>query len=363
MSQQVRFCVAADGVRLAYAVHGSGPPLVRVATWLTHLDLDWESPIWRHWLDSLGERHTVVRYDERGCGLSDSELGDLSIDTWIGDLEAVVDAAGLDRFTLLGVSQGAAVAVGYAALHPERVSDLVLYGGYARGRRLRGQRAEDDALIAAIRAGWLKADPTFRHVFSTMFLPNGTPEQMAWYEDLLQISTTAETAVRLFEVRGSLDVRDLAPSVSARTLVVHARDDRVVPVEEGRLLATLIPGARLVLLESSNHILLADEPAWPYFVSELHAFLGIGAAAGARVAPAALSARELEVLELVAAGLTNEEIAGRLYLSVRTVERHLSNVYAKLGVSGKAGRAAAAARFSQLARRDRFLADEDPDYA
>ncbi len=321
---------------------------MRVATWLTHLDFDWESPIWRHWLEALGQHHTVVRYDERGCGLSDSDLGDRSIDAWVGDLEAVVDAVGLERFTLLGVSQGAAVAVGYAARHPGRVTDLVLYGGYARGRRLRGQRAEEDALIAAIRAGWSTDDPTFRHVFSMLFLPNGTPEQMAWYEDLLRTSTTAETAVRLYEARGALDVRHLAPEVRARTLVVHARDDRVVPVEEGRLLAALVPDARLVLLESSNHILLADEPAWRYFVSELHSFLGIGPAAGVRAAPPDLSARELEVLELVAAGLTNEEIARRLYLSVRTVERHLSNVYGKLGVSGKAGRAAAAARFAQL---------------
>jgi pimeloyl-ACP methyl ester carboxylesterase len=340
VKQEVRFCTAPDGIRLAYAVHGRGPPLVRVATWLTHLDFDWESPVWRHWLDTLGERYTVVRYDERGCGLSDAETGDLSVETWVADLEAVVDAVGLDRFVLLGVSQGAAVAVGYAALHPERVTDLILYGGYARGRTVRGQRKEEDAVIAAIRAGWTAVDPTFRHVFSALFLPHGTPEEMAWYEDLLRISTSAETAVRIFEARGALDVRRLAPEVRARTLVIHARDDRVVPVEEGRQLAALIPHARLILLESANHILLADEPAWSYFVSELHAFLGAGPAAGPPAPAADLSTRELEVLELVATGLTNEAIAERLYLSVRTVERHLSNVYAKLGLSGKAARAA-----------------------
>ena len=347
MKQEVRFCTARDGVRLAYAIHGRGPPLVRVATWLTHLDFDWASPIWRHWLDALGERHAVVRYDERGCGLSDSETGDPSVETWVGDLEAVVDTAGLDRFTLLGISQGAAIAVAYAAEHPERVADLVLYGGYARGRQLRGQRQQEDALVAAIRAGWTTVDPTFRHVFSSLFIPNGTSEQMAWYEDLLRTSTSAETAVRLFEARGEIDVRDLAPQVRARTLVVHARDDRVVPVEEGRLLAALIPDARLILLESSNHILLADEPAWDYFVMELHAFVGTAQIPRPPALVSDLSARELEVLELVAAGLTNEAIADRLYLSVRTVERHLSNVYAKLGVSGKAARAAAAASFSR----------------
>jgi pimeloyl-ACP methyl ester carboxylesterase/DNA-binding CsgD family transcriptional regulator len=348
VKQKVRFCTAPDGTRIAYAVHGRGPPLVRVATWLTHLDFDWESPVWRHWLATLGERHTVVRFDERGCGLSDSEPGDPSLDTWVADLEAVVDAVGLDRFTLLGISQGAAIAVGYAARHPERVPDRVLYGGYARGRRHRGESTEEDAVVAAIRAGWTTVDPTYRHVFSALFLPNGTPEERAWYEDLLRTSTSAENAVRLFQARGVLDVRRLAPEVRAQTLVIHARDDRVVPVEEGRLLATLIPDSRLILLESTNHILLADEPAWRYFVSELYAFLGTGPAAGPPAAVADLSPRELEVLELVAAGLTNEAIADHLYLSVRTVERHLSNVYAKLGVSGKAARAAAAARFSRL---------------
>jgi pimeloyl-ACP methyl ester carboxylesterase/DNA-binding CsgD family transcriptional regulator len=348
VNQEVRFCPSADGTRLAYAVHGRGPPLVRVATWLTHLDFDWESPVWRHWLAALGERHTVVRYDERGCGLSDPDPGTPSLETWVADLEAVVDAVGLDRFSLLGVSQGAGIAVCYAVRRPERVSDLVLYGGFARGRRLRGQRLQEDAVVASIRAGWARADPTYRHVFSALFLPHGTSEQKAWYEDLLRASTSAETAVLLFEARGWLDVRELAPQVSTRTLVVHARDDRVVPVEEGRLLAALIPDARLVLLESANHILLADEPAWGYFVSELDAFLGTRPAPAPPVAGVDFSARELDVLEWVAVGLPNEEIAERLTISVRTVERHLSNVYAKLGVSGKAARAVAAVRYSEL---------------
>lgn len=349
MRRQIRFCTAPDGLRLAYALHGGGPPVVRAATWLTHLDFDWESPVWRHWLHALGDGHTLVRYDERGCGLSDREVGELSIETWVADLESVVDAAGLDRFALLGISQGAAVALVYAARHPERLTHLVLYGGFARGRRRR--RPEDrllhEALISAIRAGWEEPDPTFRHVFSMLFLPSGTPEQMAWYDDLQRRSTSAATAVRLYEARGGIDVMGLAPRVTAKTLVMHARDDRVVPLDEGRLLASLIPGARLVILDSANHILLADEPAWPRFLSELGAFLGDdGARAGVGID--ALSARELEVLECVAAGLTNEAIARRLSLSVRTVERHLSNIYAKLRVSGKAGRAAAAARYTRL---------------
>ena len=352
MAQQVRFCTASDGVGLAYAVHGSGPPIVRAATWLTHLDFDWESPVWRHWLAELGDGHTLVRYDERGCGLSDHELGELSVETWVADLETVVDAAGVDRFTLLGVSQGAAIALVYAARHPERVSRLVLYGGYARGRMWRGReaRAHAEAMASAIRAGWTDASPTFRHLFSMLFLPQGTAEQMAWYDELQRRSTSGEIAVRLYEARNEIDVVDVAPRVTTPTLVAHARGDRAVPVEEGRLLAARIPGARFVLLESANHILLSDEPAWSAFVAELRAFLG---SQPAPPEPVALSPRELEVLELVAAGLTNEAIATRLCLSVRTVERHISNVYVKLRVSGKAGRAAAAVRFSESLRAGR----------
>ena len=342
---EIRFCTGSDGARIAYAVHGRGPPLVRVATWLTHLELDWASPVWRHWLDRLGESHTVVRYDERGCGLSGPGVAELSVETWVGDLERVIDAVGFERFALLGVSQGAAIAVAYAARHPGRISDLVLYGGYARGRRVRGQVEEEEALIAAIRAGWASDEPAYRHLFSMLFLPHGTAEQMAWYDELLRMTTMADAAVRLFRARGAVDVMDAARNVNVRALVIHARDDRVVPVEEGRLLASLIPGARLVVLDSANHILLADEPAWEQFVHELREFLGASTAAAASSLFDALSPRELEVLGLVAAGLTNEAIADRLSLSVRTVERHLSTIYAKLRLSGKAARAAAAVAF------------------
>jgi pimeloyl-ACP methyl ester carboxylesterase len=203
VDQQIRFCTAPDGVRLAYTVHGRGPPIVRTATWLTHLEYDWASPVWRHWLDALTDGHTLVRYDERGCGLSDREIGDLSVDTWVTDLETVVDATGIDRFALLGISQAAAISLVYAARHPERVTHLILYGGYARGRRRRGQQRQEEALASAIRAGWTDPDPTFRHVFSMLFLPDGAPEQMVWYDDLQRRSTSAETAVRLYAARTS----------------------------------------------------------------------------------------------------------------------------------------------------------------
>jgi pimeloyl-ACP methyl ester carboxylesterase/DNA-binding CsgD family transcriptional regulator len=348
---RIGFCTAPDGVRIAYAVHGSGPPLVKAANWLTHLERDWESPVWRHWLECLGAHNTVVRYDERGCGLSDREVGEdaFSVETWVGDLETVVDAAGLQRFGLLGISQGAALAIAYAVRHPERVSDIVVYGGYARGRARRGAEAQEEAelLQSLIRLGWGRHNAAFRRLFTSMFLPGGTPEQMDWFDELQRSSTSPDTAVRIWKARADLEVTDLAPRVRVPTMVAHARDDAVVPFDEGRLIAGLIPGATFVPLEGRNHILLADEPAWTVFLDALQRFRGARPAVPAPAPPWDLSTREEEILGLVADGLSNEAIAERLFLSVRTVERHLSNVYAKLRLSGKAARAAAAVRYAQ----------------
>jgi pimeloyl-ACP methyl ester carboxylesterase/DNA-binding CsgD family transcriptional regulator len=324
---------------------------VRAPSWLTHLEFDWESPLWRHWLDGLAEGHTVVRYDERGCGLSDRQVEDLSLDARVADLEAVIDAAGLERVDLLGLSQGGPAAIAYAARHPERVDHLVLYGTYARGRLRRdpspSEREHAELMISLIRMGWGQGKPAFRRLFTTMFIPDASPEQMEWFDELQRVTTEPETAVRIRQARNAEDVTREAKQVVAPTLVLHARDDGLAPFAEGRLLATLIPGAQFVALESRNHILLADEPAWSEFRGELGAFLGTVAEPSAPDELGELSTRELEVLALVAEGLSNEEIAARLYLSVRTVERHLTNVYAKLRLSGKAGRAAAAARFSR----------------
>ena len=342
---------------IAYGVHGSGPPLVKTANWMTHIEHDWESPVWRHWLNGLGAHHTLIRYDERGCGLSDREVGEdaFSFERWLSDLETVVDAAGVDRFALIGISQGAALAVAYAVEHPDRVTHLLLYGGYARARPFRspGGRAESEMLISVTRIGWGRDNPAFRRLFTTMLLPDGTPEQVAWYDELARISASPETAARIREARAEVEITDLAKRVRTSTLVAHVRDDAAVPFEEGRLLASLIPTARFLPLEGRNHILLEDEPAWPTFLEEAERFLA-SPEAEAEAVPLPptgdLSGREREVLGLVADGLTNDEIAERLFLSSRTVERHLSNVYVKLRVSGKSARAAAAARYAQDVR-------------
>jgi pimeloyl-ACP methyl ester carboxylesterase len=273
--QQIRFCVAPDGVRLAWATSGHGPPLVKTANWLTHLDHDWNSPIWRHWLTELSREHTVVRYDERGCGLSDPDAADLSFEAWLRDLGAVVDELGLERFPLFGISQGCAVAVAYAARHPERVSRLVLYGGFPLGRLRRGHadREEEEMILRMMPLGWGRDNPAFRQFFARMFLPDGTPEQMRWFSDLQRLTTTPQNAVRLRTTSAQIDVCDLAPRVRAPALVLHATGDAVVPFAQGRLLSTLLPDARFVPLESNNHVLLESEPAWPRFLEEVRAFL------------------------------------------------------------------------------------------
>lgn len=353
MSQEIRLCRTPDGVRLAYALSGKGPPVVKVSHWMTHIERDWESPVWRHWLDFFSEDHTLVRYDERGCGLSDHGNLRLSLDDWVSDLETVVEAAGVDRFTLFGASQGGAIAIAYAARHPERVSSLVLYGAYAQGKLSRATDPQDvaeaEALIELTRSGWGLANPAYRRLFTMLFVPGGTEEQLAWFDDLQQSSTSGEHAARSRAVRYKIDVSDLAATLKVPTLLLHARDDALVPFEDSRHLASLIPGARLVSLNSANHILLENEPAWQDFCSELRAFLP------AYVSPSedgmvTLTSRERQVLALVAEGRDNDYIAGAFQLSARTIERHLSNSYSKLRLTGKAARAAAAARFATQAK-------------
>lgn len=277
LKQQIRYCRTADGVRLAYAMVGHGPPLVKAANWLSHLEYDWHSPVWRHWLEGLTRRHTLVRYDERGCGLSDWEINDFSFEAWVRDLETVVEAAGLERFPLLGLSQGVAIAIAYAARHPDKVSHLILYGGYARGRLKRNltaqQLEEAQAFIQLIKIGWGQENPAFRQVFTTLFMPDANLEQQRWFNELQRMSASPENAMRIVAGFNTIDVRSLAAQIRTPTLILHARDDARIPFDEGELLAGLIAGARFVPLASKNHILLEHEPAWPQFLAEVDQFL------------------------------------------------------------------------------------------
>lgn len=370
MRQEIRFCRAGDGVRIAYATAGPAerslgagrPPLVKAANYLTHLEHDWESPVWRHWLRELARYQVLVRYDERGCGLSDRDVDDLSMAGWLRDLEAVVDAAGLERFALLGLSQGAAVSVAYAARHPERVSHLVLYGGYARGRFHRDLseqgELEAETMINAIRVGWGRDNPAFRQLFSTLLMPGGSEEQKRSLEQLSRLSTSPERAAAMERAFYDIDVTRDAASVRVPALVLHARDDATIPFEEGRLLAGLLPDARFVQLESRNHVLTEEEPAWKRFLAEVRRFLGLplgdgtGAAAGPEGSgslPEDLTPREREVLELLARGLDNDAIAGRLFLAPKTVRNYVSTLYEKLQVTTRA-RAVVRAREAGLGR-------------
>ena len=343
MEQEIRFCTAADGVRIAYATAGRGAPLVKAANYLTQLEYDWKGPVCRHWLHGLTQHHTLVRYDTRGCGLSDWNVTDFSMDACVQDLETVVAAMGLERFPLLGVAEGAAVAIAYAVKHPKKVSQLILYGGYVRGRLQRHLTAEErlqaETIINVIRIGWGKENPAFRQLITTMLMPEGTEEQKEWLNELARISTTPETAALIEQALCQINATNLAQQITTPTLILHSRDDAAIPFEEGRLLATLIPNARFVALDSKNHILLEDEPAWARFLAELYAFLGVIEAehttdAHERVPD--LTPRELDILHLMARGVSNDAIAEHLVITPKTVRNHVSRIYSKMQVHSRA---------------------------
>jgi len=274
--QQVRYCSGFDGTRLAWSAVGSGPPLVKTANWLNHIEFDWESPVWKHWLLELTDGHTLIRYDERGNGMSDWDTPELSLDAFVDDLESVVDAAGVEQFDLLGISQGAAVAIAYSLRHPGRIRKMILYGGYARGwaHRLSGDDlVRREAMVTLAGTGWGSDNPAYRQLFTTVYIPDASPEQMDWFNELQRRSASPENAVKLQRVLSQFDVTDLLARVTVPTLVIHARDDQAVPFSSGEELAKGIPGAQFVALAGRNHILLEDEPGWQDFVYAARQFL------------------------------------------------------------------------------------------
>jgi DNA-binding winged helix-turn-helix (wHTH) protein/pimeloyl-ACP methyl ester carboxylesterase len=274
-SQEVTFCRTGDGINLALASVGTGAPMIKVANWLTHVEFDWESPIWSPLLQCLSDRCRLIRYDGRGNGLADREVAEISFDAFVRDLESVVEAAGVKQAAFMGISQGAAVAIAYAVKHPERVSKLIIYGGYAQGRNKRGDAEAEmaRAFLAIMRHGWGDEHSAFMKAFSSIFLPNGSPQQVKWLVDLQRITTTAENAVRIRNTCDEIDVTALLPKVRVPTLVLHCRHDNVAPLEQGRMMAMAIPNAKFVTLESENHVVLADEPAWPRLIAEIDSFL------------------------------------------------------------------------------------------
>jgi class 3 adenylate cyclase/pimeloyl-ACP methyl ester carboxylesterase len=277
LKQEIRFCTAPDGVQLAYSMIGQGPPLMKTGNWMTHLEFDLESPIWRHLYRELAKDHSLVRYDARGNGLSDRTIDKISFDTFVGDLETVAAAAGITRFALLGISQGCAVSIAYAVRHPERVSHLILYGGFAVGWNKRARSAaekeEDAAMLTLMRVGWGKENPAFRQLFTSQFMPGATKEQADWFNELQRITVSGEVAARIYETNGETDVTALLPRVSVPTLVLHTRDEARVPFEAGRRMAAGIPGARFVALPGRNHLFLETEPAFGQFLEHTRAFL------------------------------------------------------------------------------------------
>jgi len=335
--QRIRYLTTSDGVKLAWAEAGEGPLVIKAANWLTHLEHEWESPVWQHWIRFFADNFRFLRYDERGCGMTDWNVGDLSFERWVEDLEAVVAAAApSEPFALLGISQGAAVCVAYAVRYPERVSRLILYGGYARGWRSRGQpegEREYQAIVDLARAGWGRDNPAFRRVFTSRFIPGATEEQIGWFTELCRTTTSPESAAKLLIARAEVDVVDQLSHVQAPTLVIHAREDAVCPVAEGRLLASAIPRAEFVELDSKNHILLESEPGWDRFRKAVQEFMGLAATSGAEdPAFLTLSHRERQILLLLTDGLGNAQIAERLSVSEKTVRNHVSNLFDKLGV-------------------------------
>lgn len=341
LQPDIRFCTAADGVKLAVGTYGSGPPVVRAGTWLTHVEYDATSALSSHWCEELATRHRYVVYDSRGCGLSDRDVRDLSLEVFVSDLEAVVDGLGLERFPLVGMSMGAAVAVAYAAKHPERVSRLVLHGGFHRSYISSTKpdprvREEADVLFKSARLGWGTGSPALRQVFVAKFMGESTEAQRQAFDDRQRVTSTAEVAEQYLRAMFAFDVKEPATRVTCPTLAFHSRGDQLIFFEQGRKLAALIPGARFVPLDSKNHVPFREEPAWQALIASLRPFLDEDASVHTRSPAKELTSRQLDVVRGVARGLTDKEIAHELSLSPRTVEMHVARVLTALAASNRA---------------------------
>jgi pimeloyl-ACP methyl ester carboxylesterase/DNA-binding CsgD family transcriptional regulator len=357
MRQRIRFCSTADGLRLAFADSGSGPPLVRVANWFTHLNYDWQSPVWRHWFTMLSEGRTLLRYDPRGSGLSDRDTDDFSLDRWIVDLEAVVATAGLNRFPLIGFCQGGVAAAAYAARHPEQVTHLVLYDCYSHGAYVDGAPGsiarEARVLAEMIEVGWGKDNGAFRELFANLLMPEAGEDAVKWIGEMQRRSTSSRNARLMWDAFQTFDIRQIAQDINAPTMVFHGRRTAMVPFEAGRQLATLIPNAQFMPLETNNHILVPTEPAWTIFRRELMRFLPTESEADISVDNAidTLTRRETEILNAVARGLNNREVADLFRISEKTVRNHLTAIFSKLGTPSRA-RAIVSARDAGLGLAD-----------
>jgi len=341
--EQIRFCASRDGTRIAYATSGTGPPLIWSSQWVHHLKFDWDSPVWRPWLSLLGGCHTLVRYDCRGCGLSDRDKLQFSFEKNLEDLAAVVEAAGLNRFVLLAQGGSGMACMTYAVRHPERVTRLILNGCPARGRFQRAttpeQVEEAQTRLKVFEIGWFNEIPAYGHFITALHIPDGLPEEIRSYSDLIRQTSTPTNVLNLLRSSWEGDVQEVVPRIRCPTLVLHSRQDALIPFEEGRLIASLIPGARFVPLESRNHVLLEHEPAWQQFIEAFNEFLPASPATSAdgNTAPLLedLTPREREVLELVAQGLGNDTIGSRLGISSKTVRNQVSIIFSKLGVSSR----------------------------
>jgi pimeloyl-ACP methyl ester carboxylesterase len=339
MAQQIRFCRTSEGGRLAYGSDGAGPLLLRAPYYLHHLELDARCEVWRPYIEEFTRAHSLVRHDQRGFGLSDTTPQEQTLEAWVSDLEAVADAAGAERFALFGMCYGGAVAVEYAARHPERVSHLIVFGGYARGAMRRGDLTPEaierrELFIRIAEFGWGRDNAEFQQVWPVLLQPNSTLARLRSLADLQRTSPASAAHVgRALRTSGEVDISERAANVRCPTLVFHPSDDRAVPFEEGRILASVIPGARLVSLDSPNHAITEDEPAWREFTKELRAFLP---AARSAASFDGLTPREAEILERIAQGLDNAQIAAHLEMSEKTVRNHITRIFDKLGVESRA---------------------------